>query len=302
MRRAKSISVVVKAPSRGLVTRLPSLSADLLPTQSVEIQGTLLSSAAFQRASAVAQNVRYEDGVVCTAPGYSRVTLSSALLQSFIAYWPLQEASGTRYDASSDHYDLTDVPGTAPGVPDILSDGGIIGLAAVFPPMPPWGEAQDSLQGDSALAGIFVSPLVLRAHDLLAADSALAGGYINPLPENLPNDLWMLDSSLALGAMTLTVVTFSAPGDSVSADTAAQSGVYTLTVMVSDSPSDSMSLDTALMSGAYTLVTVVSSSPNDSASLDSALVSGEYTEASVGPMSVSDDFSLNSTLLSGSYG
>lgn len=137
MRRAKPISVVVVAPTRGLVTRLPSLAADLLPTQSTEIQGTLLSASQIKRAAAVAQNTRYEDGVVCAAPGYQRIVLSSELLQGIVAYWPLQEASGTRFDATPDHYNLTDVPGIYPGgLPDILSSPGILGGLAALSPLP----------------------------------------------------------------------------------------------------------------------------------------------------------------------
>jgi hypothetical protein len=138
MRRAKPISVTVKAPTRGLVTRLPSLSSDLMPTQSTEISGTLLSTAAYQRASAVAQNVRYEDGVVCAAPGYLRINLTSELLQGIIAYWPLQELNSTRYDATPNHNNLTDVPGSFPGgIADVLSGPGILGgLAALFPGAP----------------------------------------------------------------------------------------------------------------------------------------------------------------------
>jgi hypothetical protein len=136
MRRAKPISVTVKAPTRGLVTRLPTMSADLMPTQSAELTGTLFSTAAYQRASAVSQNVRYEDGVVCAAPGYQRINLSSELLQDIVAYWPLQELSGMRYDATPNYYNLTDVPG-AVEVTDILSGPGILGgLAALFPGAP----------------------------------------------------------------------------------------------------------------------------------------------------------------------
>ena len=136
MRRAKPISVAVKAPTRGLVTRLPSLSADLMPTRSGMIQGTIFTAASIKRAAAVAQNVRYEDGVVCAAPGYIRISLSSELLQDIVAYWPLNEASGTRYDATPNYNNLTDVPGPA-GIPDIFSDAGILGAAALFPGVPP---------------------------------------------------------------------------------------------------------------------------------------------------------------------
>lgn len=302
MRRARPISLIVKAPSRGLVTRLPALSADLLPTNSAELQSTLLSSAAYQRASVAAQNVRYEQGVVCSAPGHARISLSSELLQGLLAYWRLQEPGGTRYDATANHYDLTDVAGTAPGVSDILSDDGVIGMAALFPPMPPWGEAQDSLQGGSALVGVFQSPLVLRMHDLVVSDSALASGFISPLTEYLPRDLFTADSSLASGSLNTTVTFTDAPDDSASLDAAAQSGTYALAVVEFNSPSDKTALDGSFASGAYALVVVFTSSPDDYATVDSALESGNYAQTVGEPQSVSDDFGLDSALLLGYYG
>ena len=306
MRRAKPISVVVIAPTRGLVTRLPSLAADLLPTQSTEIQGTLLSASQIKRAAAVAQNTRYEDGVVCAAPGYQRIILSSELLQGIVAYWPLQEASGTRFDATPDHYNLTDVPGIYPGgLPDILSSPGILGgLAALFPPTPPWAELQDSLGADSALSEVVTSIYTTRQHDLLSSDSALANGYINPLIEGVPNDLWTLDSALASGAMLLTILTTDAPEDSASLDSALLSGAYTETIVIADPPdgeSDSLSLDSALASGTYSLVVIVTDAPEDSLSSDSTLASGAYTETVVGPVSDSDSLSSDSALASGTY-
>jgi hypothetical protein len=304
VRRAKPISVVVVAPTRGLVTRLPSITADLLPTQSTEIQGTLLSASQIKRAAAVAQNTRYEDGVVCAAPGYQRIILSSELLQGIVAYWPLQEASGTRFDATPDHYNLTDVPGVYPGgLPDILSSPGILGgLAALFPPTPPWAELQDSLGADSALLEVVTSLLIKRGHDLISADSALGSGFINPLTEREPNDLFTLDSALASGFITLTVLTLTSPEDYASMDAALASGTYTETVVICSVPSDSVSLDATLSSGTYSLVVITEAVPNDSVSLDTSLASGAYVETVVGPLSPpSDDFSLDSSLLSGSY-
>ena len=306
MRRSKPISVVVVAPTRGLVTRLPSLAADLLPTQSTEIQGTLLSASQIKRAAAVAQNTRYEDGVVCAAPGYQRIVLSSELLQGIVAYWPLQEASGTRFDATPDHYNLTDVPGVYPGgLPDILSSPGILGgLAALFPPCPPFSELQDALGLDAALSEVVTSIYITRQHDLFSSDSALAGGYINPLIEGVPNDLWTLDGALASGAMLLTILTADAPEDSASLDSALLSGAYTETVVIADPPdgeSDSMSLDSALDSGTYTLVVIVTDAPEDSLLLDGSLASGAYVETVVGPDSDSDSLSLDSALSGGAY-
>ena len=304
MRRAKPISVVVVAPTRGLVTRLPSIAADLLPTQSTEIQGTLLSASQIKRAAAVAQNTRYEDGVACSAPGYQRVILSSELLQGIVAYWPLQEASGTRYDATPDHYNLTDVPGVYPGgVPDILSSPGILGgLAALFPPTPPWGEVKDSLGLDASLIEVVTSILLKRAHDLISLDSALGYGYINPLAEGAPNDLFSLDGALRGGYITLTVLTLDAPEDFLSSDSALSTGVYTETVTVQDVPNDSFSVDGALSAGTYALVVVVLDAPEDSLSADSALDYGSYTQTVNGAISNTDNFSLDSALASGDYG
>src|SRR5271157_5568491 len=107
MRRSKPISVRVRAPSRGLVTRWPTESADLLATQGVAYGLPGIS----QRAAVIASNVRYEDGVVCNAPGYDRVELDIPLLDGLIAFWKLEEASGTRFDATLNHNDLQDQPG-----------------------------------------------------------------------------------------------------------------------------------------------------------------------------------------------
>lgn len=160
MRREKPISVVVTAPTRGLVTRLPSLSADLLPTQSGEIQGSILSAASIRRASVVAQNVRYEDGVVCAAPGYQRIQLSSELLQNMVAYWPLQEASGTRFDSTHNQYNLLDSP-SAVGGADILSTTGIIGRAALFSATPRVGLTPYLFSTEPAVYGVQASPFTV---------------------------------------------------------------------------------------------------------------------------------------------
>jgi hypothetical protein len=67
MRRRTPISVRVKNPSRGLATRLPPNLADEL------FDGDQ------SRVCTVAQNVRFEDGVIKNAGGTARVTLSPAL-------------------------------------------------------------------------------------------------------------------------------------------------------------------------------------------------------------------------------
>jgi hypothetical protein len=107
MRRVNPASVKVKAPSRGLVTRWPGETADNLATGTPQF--ALPGMAA--RASAVASNVRYEDGVVRCAPGYVRIDLVSPLLLDIIAHWRLDEPSGTRFDATLHHDDLSEVLG-----------------------------------------------------------------------------------------------------------------------------------------------------------------------------------------------
>lgn len=108
MRRSKPISVRVRAPSRGLVTRWPSESADLLATQGVQygVPGAL------NRSAVVASNVRYEDGVIANAPGYDRIELVFPLTVGLLAHWRMDEATGTRFDATTNGRDLTDVPPT----------------------------------------------------------------------------------------------------------------------------------------------------------------------------------------------
>ena len=282
MRRAKPISVAVKAPTRGLVTRLPSLSADLMPTRSGMIQGTIFSAASIKRAAAVAQNVRYEDGVVCAAPGYIRISLSSELLQDIVAYWPLNEASGTRYDATPNYNNLTDVPGP-PGIPDIFSDAGILGAAALFPGVPPGSPTE-------------------AESDSFSLDAAMSSGFINPRVARLPNDLWTLDAALNSGVYSPTVEIVDAPDDSVSFDAALSSGAYVETENPTDAPDDSLSLDAALSSGTYTLVVIIAAAPDDSVSLDVALASGAYVETIIGPYSApSDSISLDNSMHSGAY-
>jgi hypothetical protein len=94
MRRADPISVRVRAPSRGLVTRFPRESADMYR------QGDM------QRTATDAQNVRYEDGVIRNAPGYTQAQVGS-MVASLVAHWRMDEADGTRFDASINSYDLS---------------------------------------------------------------------------------------------------------------------------------------------------------------------------------------------------
>ncbi len=127
MRRQKPISVRVRAPSRGLVSRLPGESADRMPGQGILTPGTQ------QRAASVASNVRYEDGVVCNAPGYETVKLTAAVLYGLVAHWALDEDEGLRLDDSGNSRDLTEVLGLK-GAPEHLgTEEGKKGMATVFP-------------------------------------------------------------------------------------------------------------------------------------------------------------------------
>ena len=89
------------------MTRWPGESADLLASQGM-MSGI---PGASSRSAVVASNVRYEDGVVCNAPGYDLITLRASILNGVIAHWSFDEVSGTRFDTTSNHNDLTDVPG-----------------------------------------------------------------------------------------------------------------------------------------------------------------------------------------------
>ncbi len=70
MRRTKPLSVKVKAPSRGLVTRWPSETADQL--------GHQFGAKDQNRAATASENVRYEAAVIANAPGYDSATLVGA--------------------------------------------------------------------------------------------------------------------------------------------------------------------------------------------------------------------------------
>src|SRR5437899_3239794 len=94
MIRRNAVSVKVKAPSRGLVTRWPSETADAC------------NSSPDNRVWTVAQNVRFEDGVIAAAPGYVRAKLNTPALADMVAHWKMEEASGTRYDS----FGLNDLP------------------------------------------------------------------------------------------------------------------------------------------------------------------------------------------------
>lgn len=155
MRRANAISVKVKAPSAGLVTRWPGDIADFWNTNVTDLYRNNA-----QRVCAAAQNVRFEDGVIKNAPGYEQVQVITSLLANCVAHWTMDEVNGTRYDLAGDH-DLTDVPGNkgqsyGNAVIDVSQVSGKLGMAAFFPATPPTGfqpytSAPSLVNTDSAL-------------------------------------------------------------------------------------------------------------------------------------------------------
>lgn len=132
MRRVNPVSIRVRAPSRGLVTRWPSESADLLPSQG-SYPGVL---GPYQRAAAVSQNTRYEDGVTCNAPGYDRINVQASILSSLVAHWNLDELNGTRKDSTLNHHDLTEIEGSPDSILHVTQVPGQFAQAAFFPAIP----------------------------------------------------------------------------------------------------------------------------------------------------------------------
>jgi len=106
--------VRVKAPSRGLVTRLPSELADKFKPNDLN------------RTCVVAQNVRFEDGVAAAAPGFERIQFTGGLFTTLLHHWKLDEASEDRIDSHGSN-DLSDF-----GAFPTSSTAGKFGNAANF--------------------------------------------------------------------------------------------------------------------------------------------------------------------------
>lgn len=87
MRRRDSASVRVRAPSRGLVTRLPNELADQL------------ADTDRRRVWVDAQNMRFEDGIAGNARGLFRTKRSGGLLTSLVHHWRFDEAAGDPGDS-----------------------------------------------------------------------------------------------------------------------------------------------------------------------------------------------------------
>lgn len=94
MRRKNPVSLRVDAPSRGLITRLPPELADLFRGDK-------------KRCCTVARNVRFDDGCISNAPGYSTVRLDvENVLDALLVHYKLDEAEGTRFDQHTGQWNL----------------------------------------------------------------------------------------------------------------------------------------------------------------------------------------------------
>jgi len=271
-----------------------------------------LSLAAMRRASAVASNVRYEDGVVCNAPGYETVQLQAAILDGLVARWALDETTGSRLDTSGNEHTLTEVTGLREGgITGVDSEIGKFGVAALFPAIPFSLTHDDRLTLDSGLGNrSFQSPLPIRHSDHLLHDVALSDrSFQNPRTEHL-KDRFVVGVSLDTSDYRLATEIPNALFDKVVLGAALDSGEYFLVVVPLTAPGDEAAVDSSLDSGTYTQV-VVPGSPvgtsqtvtaADCAALNAALDSGSYAEVVGGVLSVTDRILLTGALTSGSYG
>lgn len=94
MIRKNPVSVKVKAPSKGLVTRWPAETADRFELGNTDL-GTVMQGMVLHRTAAAALNMRFEDGVMTNAPGYESVLVIPPLLFGALSHWKLEEPSGS---------------------------------------------------------------------------------------------------------------------------------------------------------------------------------------------------------------
>ena len=120
-----------------------------------------------QRAASVASNVRYEDGVVCNAPGYEKVVISSDILTGLVAHWNLDELSGPRADDSGNLHALTAVLDDAGG--SVGTDPGKFKTAARFPAL-----------SATTFAISYYMPAIWPANAALTGAFILAAGGVAP--------------------------------------------------------------------------------------------------------------------------
>lgn len=206
MRRKKPISVKVKAPSRGLVTRWPSETADRMNPSNM-----LGASPDSQRVCAVAQNVRFEDGVIAAAPGYKRVQLVTSLLTNCISHWTFNEASGTRYDSFGSN-DLTVSNSDSVGVGQDVS--GKLGACAVFEP---------ALDDPQVVASQYLHSTATALTGLNGADFTVAGWFKGA---NAGEALQFPGFKFSISGGTFTVLITYSGGGGTSATAAISSGAW----------------------------------------------------------------------------
>ena len=218
MRRKKPISVEVKAPSRGLVSRLPGESADLIPPTNGLVQASIFLPSTMTRASAVASNVRYEDGVVCNAPGYQRVIVSSSILTDLIAIWHMDEVQvpGQKFDSSGNSHTLSFTVGSAAEI-FVGAEPGLFNSAALFESVPfgSGGFSPYLYNADSALTALANGSFTIS---LSLLSKTLGSVYV---PENIiycPDYYVTLNSNGTLTfsikdstTSTITSITTSSP-------------------------------------------------------------------------------------------
>lgn len=302
MRRAKPISVIVKAPSRGLVSRLPGSLADFLPQGA----GALIPGTVRKTAS-VASNVRYEDGVVCAAAGYQKVVLVSSILAGLIASWHLDEPASPFLDATGNGRSLTEQPGNDPiigGIFHVGSETGKFGNAVLFTALEYAAVAEDDLTLDLRVHGA-QNPTVVRVYDRMMLDVSLsAKTFYNPRVQTLEDGIFG-DISLGSGAYVQVVFDIEEPEDKLFDDISLISGAYVNTVITEDAPhaADDISMDNTLASGSCILTVIPVDAPHaaDDISLDDALASGAKTQTVFNIQMPTDGLLLTVSLGSGSY-
>lgn len=298
MRREKPLSVTVKAPTRGLISRLPGQTADYLP----QSPGALLPGGA-QKAASRASNVRYEDGVICNAPGYERVKLTATILVGLIAHWAMDEQSGNRVDATENGRDLTEVDGFDSLIesPVVVSfEVGKFNNGALFVSLSFAALAEDSSLLDLAFAGGGESPVRVYRQDSLFNDIGLGGGFMSPVA-SVVRDSLAPDSALDSGAYTLEITAIEMPEDKTLVDLALDSGAYVSVVISESAPEDKTLVDLALDSGSYINVVILGIAPQDKATVDLGLGSGAYV-LTISMIETSEDaITLTSGMDSGNY-
>jgi hypothetical protein len=306
MRRQKSISVKVRAPSRGLVTRLPGESADLLPSRGdVAIPSTVLSLGSLQRAAATASNVRYDNGVVRNAPGYQVVQITSSILTDILARWSLDETSGTRFDTSGSGLNLTELDGFDPLLPGPMTVAvtpGKFNGAALFNSLTYRAYVYDALEVGAGLApiGSFISIRTTYTGDLMGVSAGLDLSFQNPTIKYVLDGVGItpgLDICTYLAATVFAATAFDAAAISAGIGT----GSYTLTIVPGGTTADSMSISGGFSSGSYTLTVVPGGTESDSLAISAGIGTSAYTQTVFTVETEFDGIALTAGLLSGSY-